>query len=193
MPRGWCSPKLPAFLLAHPDIRVEVNIDDGLTDIVAAGFDAGIRLGEAVAKDMIAVRLGPDLRTVVVGTPEYFERCPPPLTPYDLDRHACIGYRLTTSGGLLPWDFEKDGKEIRIYTNGPLVANDSDLPAAAVRAGAGLGYMMEHEVADEIASGKLVQALADWCPAFPGFRLYHPSRRQSPPALRALIGALKVP
>ncbi|MBX5139289.1 LysR family transcriptional regulator [Rhizobium lentis] len=185
-------PKLPAFLLAHPDIRVEVNIDDGLTDIVAAGFDAGIRLGEAVAKDMIAIRLGPDLRTVVVGTREYFERCPPPLSPHDLDRHACIGYRLATSGGLLPWEFEKDGKEFRIYTSGPLVANDSDLPAAAVRAGAGLGYMMEHEVADEIASGKLIQVLGDWCPAFPGFHLYHPGRRQSPPALRALIAALKM-
>ncbi len=185
-------PKLPSFLLAHPDIRVEVNIDDGLTDIVASGFDAGIRLGEAVAKDMIAVKLGPDLRTVLVGTPEYFKRYPPPLTPNDLDRHACIGYRLTTSGGLLPWEFEKDGKEIKIYTSGPLVANDSDLPAAAVRAGAGLGYMMEHEVADEIASGKLIQVLGDWCPAFPGFHLYHPSRRQSPPALRALIAALKM-
>ena len=184
-------PKLPAFLLAHPDIRVEVNIDDGLTDIVSAGFDAGIRLGEAVAKDMVAVKLGPDLRTVVVGTPGYFERFPPPLTPHDLHRHACIGYRLTTSGGLLPWEFEKAGKEIKIYTDGPLVANDSDLPAAAVRAGAGLGYIMEHDVADEIASGALVQVLADWCPTFPGFYLYHPSRRQSPPALRALIAALR--
>lgn len=185
-------PKLPAFLLAHPDVRVEVNIDDGLTDIVAAGFDAGIRLGESVAKDMIAVKLGPDLRTVVVGTPDYFKRFPPPETPYDLDRHACIGYRLTTSGGLLPWEFEKDGKEINIRTNGPLVANDGDLPAAAVRAGAGLGYIMEHDVAEEIAAGSLVQVLADWCPAFPGFHLYHPSRRQSPPALRALIAALKM-
>ena len=184
-------PRLPAFLLAHPEIRVEVNIDDGLTDIVASGFDAGIRLGEAVAKDMIAVRLGPDLRTVVVGTPDYFQRHPPPLTPYDLNRHACIGYRLTTSGGLLPWEFEKDGKEIKIYTNGPLVANDGDLPAAAVRAGAGLGYIMEHDVAEEIASGQLIQVLADWCPAFPGFHLYHPSRRQTSPALRALIAALK--
>lgn len=185
-------PKLPAFLLANPDIRVEVNVDDGLTDIVAAGFDAGIRLGEAVAKDMIAVRLGPDLRTVVVGTPDYFKRHPPPQTPYDLDRHACIGYRLTTSGGLLPWEFEKGGKEIKIYTSGPLVANDSDLPAAAVRAGVGLGYIMEHDVADEIASGALIKVLADWCPSFPGFHLYHPSRRQSPPALRALIAALRV-
>ena len=185
-------PKLPAFLLANPDVRVEVNIDDGLTDIVAAGFDAGIRLGEAVAKDMVAVKLGPDLRTVVVGTRSYFDRYPPPLTPYDLERHACIGYRLTTSGGLLPWEFEKDGKEISIRTSGPLVANDGDLPAAAVRAGAGLGYIMEHDVADEVAAGSLVQVLKDWCPSYPGFYLYHPSRRQSPPALRALIAALKV-
>lgn len=184
-------PKLPGFLIAHPEIRVEVNIDDGLTDIVSAGFDAGIRLGEAVAKDMVAVKLGPELRTVVVGTPEYFERFPPPLTPHDLHRHACIGYRLTTSGGLLPWEFEKAGKEIKVYSDGPLVANDSDLPAAAVRAGAALGYMMEHDVADEIASGALIQVLADWCPTFPGFHLYHPSRRQSPPALRALIAALR--
>lgn len=185
-------PKLPAFLLAHPDINVEVIIQDGLTDIVASGFDAGIRLGETVAKDMIAVRVGPELRTVVVGTPSYFARIPPPETPYDLERHACIGYRLTTSGGLLPWEFEKDGKEIKIRTSGPLVVNDGELPAAAVRAGVGLGYMMEHDVADEIASGALVQVLDDWCPPFPGFHLYHPSRRQSPPALRALIAALSV-
>ncbi|WP_430244470.1 LysR family transcriptional regulator [Neorhizobium sp. DAR64861/K0K2] len=184
-------PKLPGFLLANPDVRVEVNIDDGLTDIVAAGFDAGIRLGETVDKDMIAVKIGPDLRTVVVGTPSYFERYPPPLTPYDLDRHACIGYRLKTSGGLLPWEFQRGDKDIKIRTRGPLVANDGDLPAAAVRAGAGLGYIMEHDVAEDIASGKLIQVLAEWCPRFPGFHLYHPSRRQSPPALRALIAALK--
>jgi DNA-binding transcriptional LysR family regulator len=185
-------PKLPAFLLAHPDINVEVIIQDGLTDIVASGFDAGIRLGETVDKDMIAVRVGPELRTVVVGTPSYFARIPPPETPYDLERHACIGYRLTTSGGLLPWEFEKDGKEINIRTSGPLIVNDGELPAAAVRAGVGLGYLMEHDVADEIASGALVQMLDDWCPPFPGFHLYHPSRRQSPPALRALIAALSV-
>ncbi|MBN7804380.1 LysR family transcriptional regulator [Agrobacterium rosae] len=183
-------PKLPSFLLAHPEVHVEINIDDGLTDIVASGFDAGIRFGESVARDMIAVKLGPDMRTVVVGTPSYFERYPPPLTPYDLQRHACIGYRLTTSGGLLPWEFEKDGKEIKIHTNGPLVANDGDIPAAVVRAGAGLGYIMECDVAEEIAAGTLVQVLKEWCPTFPGFYLYHPSRRQSPPALRALIETL---
>ena len=184
-------PKLPAFLLAHPDVRVEVDIDDGLTDIVAAGFDAGIRLGETVAKDMIAVKLGPALRTVVVGTPGYFRAHPPPQAPGDLAGHACIGYRLTTSGGLLPWEFEKDGQEIALRTAGPLVANDADLATAAVRAGAGLGYVMEQDVAEDIASGALIQVLADWCPAFPGFHLYHPSRRQSPPALRALIAALR--
>lgn len=185
-------PKLPAFLLAHPEVRVEVNIDDRLTDIVAAGFDAGIRLGETVDKDMVAVKLGPDLRAVVVGTPSYFERNPPPQVPLDLEGHACISYRLTTSGRLMPWEFERGGKEIRIRPNGPLIANDGELPAAAVRAGVALGYMMEHDVADEIASGALVQVLADWCPSFPGFHLYHPSRRQSPPALRALIAALRV-
>lgn len=184
-------PKLPAFLLANREVRVEVNIDDSLTDIVEAGFDAGIRLGETIEKDMIAVKIGPDLRTVVVATPAYFERITPPQTPYDLDRHACIGYRLTTSGGLLPWEFQKDGKDIKIRTSGPLIANDGELPAAVVRAGAGLGYIMEHDVADEIASGALIQVLKDWCPSFPGFHLYHPSRRQSPPALRALIAALR--
>jgi DNA-binding transcriptional LysR family regulator len=187
------TPKLPAFLLANPDVRVELNIENGLTDIIAAGFDAGIRLGETVAKDMIAVKVGPPLRTVVVATPAYFERHPPPQTPYDLERHACIGYRMTTSGGLLPWEFEMNGKEINIRTSGQLVVNDGDLPAAAVRAGVGLGYMMEHDVADEIASGELIQVLDEWCPTFPGFHLYHPSRRQAPPALRALIAALRVP
>lgn len=127
-----------------------------------------------------------------VATKSLFgEAYPPPLTLYDLDRHACIGYRMTTFGGLLPWEFEKDGKDIKTRTGGPLVANSGDLPAAAVRAGTGLGYIMVHDVADESASGALVQVLADWCPTFPGFHLYHPSRRQSPPALRALIAALK--
>lgn len=184
-------PKLPAFLLAHPEIAVEVNVEDGLTDIVAAGFDAGIRLGETVDRDMIAIRLGPELRTVVVGTPEYFARFPAPRTPQDLAAHACIGYRLATSGGLLPWEFEKDQRAFSVRTSGPLVANDADLALAAVRAGAGLGYIMEQDVIDDIAAGRLIQVLADWCPPFPGFHLYHPSRRQSPPALRALIASLR--
>ena len=186
------EPKLPAFLMANPDVRVEVNIHDGLIDIVAEGFDAGIRFGESVEKDMIAVRVGPDLRTIVVATPDYFSRIPPPVSPYDLDRHACINYRLTTSGGLLPWEFRQEGKDIKIKPSGPLVVNDGALAAAAIRAGAGLGYIMEQDVTEDLASGRLVQVLADWCPPFPGCFLYHSSRRQSPPALRALIDALRV-
>src|SRR5215217_2901552 len=125
------EPKLPMFLMANPDVRVEVNIQDALVDIVAEGFDAGIRFGETVDKDMVAVRVGPDLRTIVVATPDYFGRIPPPESPYDLDRHACINYRLTTSGGLLPWEFRHGDKDIKIRTSGPLVVNDGALAAAA--------------------------------------------------------------
>lgn len=185
-------PKLPAFLLANPGLQVEVIVDNGLTDIVAAGFDAGIRLGESVDRDMIAVRVGPDLRTLVVGTPDYFARHPKPETPADLESHACVGYRMRTSGGLLPWEFERDGREYRVRTRGPLVVDDVPLAVAAVRAGAVLGYLMAHEVADDLAAGRLVQVLDDWCVPFPGYHLYHPSRRQTPPALRALIDALRV-
>ena len=185
------APALPAFLLAHPDVSLEVSLDAGLTDIVTGGFDAGIRFGDQVAKDMIAVRVGPDLRTIVVGTPGYFATRPRPETPADLEHHACIGYRLATSGGLLPWEFEKGGQTVKVRTLGPLVVNDGDLIAAAVRAGVGLGYLLEHNVAADLAAGGLVQVLDDWCPPFPGFHLYHPSRRQTPPALKALIAALR--
>lgn len=183
--------KLPAFLLAHPDVNVEIDVDDALTEIVDAGFDAGIRFGETVAKDMIAVRIGPDLRTVVVGTPEYFERHPTPETPDDLRRHVCINYRLQTSGGLLPWEFTVGGRDVNVRPGGQFITNNGPLVAAAVRAGAGLGYMIEHDVAEDVAAGRLVQVLAEYCPMFPGLRLYHSSRRQVPPALRALIDALR--
>ena len=185
--------KLPAFLLRHPDVTVEVSVDSGLTDIVAGGFDAGIRFGGTVAKDMIAVRVGPDLRTVVVGTPDYFRRRPAPHTPADLSAHDCIGYRLTTRGGLLRWEFERDGRPVNVRTSGSLVVNDGDLAMAAVRAGAGLGYALEDQVAEDLRAGRLVQVLAAWCPPFPGCHLYHPSRRQTPPALKALIAALRSP
>ncbi|WAJ28276.1 LysR family transcriptional regulator [Antarcticirhabdus aurantiaca] len=184
-------PKLPAFLLANPNVNVEIDVNDALTDIVEAGFDAGIRFNETVPKDMIAVKVGPDLRTAVVGTPDYFKRHPIPETPDDLRRHVCINYRLRTSGGLLPWEFESGRRDINVRPSGQLITNDGPLVAAAVRAGAGLGYMMEHEVADDVAAGRLVQALTDYCPVFPGCRLYHSSRRQMPPALRALVDALR--
>ena len=189
--RTILAPRLPQFLLDHPDVSVEVIVDDRLTDLVAGGFDAGIRLEETVEKDMVAVPVGPDLRTVVVGTPAYFLRNAPPRTPDDLTRHRCVNYRLLGGGGLLPWEFEGAGREVRLKVAGQLIVNDEVLAAAAVRAGAGLGYMMEHDVAEEIADGRLVQVLAPWCPTYPGCRLYYPDRRVTP-ALRALIGALRI-
>jgi DNA-binding transcriptional LysR family regulator len=189
--RTILAPRLPRFLLDHPDVSVEVIVEDRLIDLVAGGFDAGIRLGETVERDMVTVPVGPDLRTVVVGTPAYFERYAPPETPADLHNHICVNYRLLGGGGLLPWEFEDAGRDVRLKVSGQLIVNDEVLAAATVRAGAGLGYMMEHDVTDEIADGRLVQVLAAWCPSYPGCRLYYPDRRVTP-ALRALIGTLRV-
>lgn len=189
--RTILAPRLPSFLLDHPDVSVEVTVEDRLIDLVAGGFDAGIRLGEAIERDMVTVPVGPDLRTVVVGTPAYFSRHAPPETPAHLDRHVCVNYRLLGGGGLLPWEFEEEGRDLRLKVSGQLIVNDEVLAAAAVRAGAGLGYLMEHDVADEIADGRLVQVLAAWCPSYPGCRLYYPDRRVTP-ALRALINALRL-
>ncbi|GJE82205.1 LysR family transcriptional regulator [Methylorubrum thiocyanatum] len=188
--RTILEPRLPRFLIDHPAVSVEVIVDDRLTDIVAAGFDAGIRFGETVERDMVAVRVGPDLRTVVVGTPDYFARHPRPDTPADLEAHRCVNYRLVGGGGLLPWEFARDGREVRVRASGQLIANDGNLAAAAVRAAAGLGYMLEDEVADDIAAGRLVQVLDSWCPPFPGCHLYYPDRQVSP-AMRSLIEALR--
>lgn len=189
--RTILAPRLPSFLLDHLDVSVEVTVEDRLIDLVAGGFDAGIRLGEAIERDMVTVPVGPDLRTVVVGTPAYFSRHAPPETPAHLDRHVCVNYRLLGGGGLLPWEFEEEGRDLRLKVSGQLIVNDEVLAAAAVRAGAGLGYLMEHDVADEIADGRLVQVLAAWCPSYPGCRLYYPDRRVTP-ALRALISALRL-
>lgn len=188
--RSVLDPTLPRFLLDHPSVSVEVVVDDRLTDIVAARFDAGIRFGETVERDMVAVRLGPDLRTVVVGTPAYFARHPRPETPADLEAHNCVNYRLIGGGGLLPWEFARDGQDVRVRASGQLIVNDAALVAAVVRSGAGLGYMLEEDVAADVAAGRLVQVLADWCAPFPGYHLYYPSR-QATPALRALINALR--
>lgn len=184
------APVLPRFLLDNPDVSLEVIVDDRFADLVADGFDAGIRFNESVERDMVAVRIGPDLRTVVVGTPGYFDRHPIPLSPDDLQAHRCVNYRLLGGGGLLPWEFERDGREIRIRPEGQLIVNDEVLAAAAVRSGAGLGYMLEPDVAEEIADGRLIQVLDEWCPTFPGCYIYYPSR-QVTPALRALIEALQ--
>ncbi len=188
--RTVLAPILPQFLREHPDISVEVIVEDRLVDLVAGGFDAGIRLGETVDLDMVAVPVGPTLRTLVVGTPGYFEGRSLPAAPADLENHNCINYRLLGGGGLLPWEFERDGREIRFRPTGQLIVNDEVLSAAAVRAGAGLGYMLEHDVAEEIANGQLIQVLDTWCPPFPGCYLYYPSR-QITPALRVLVDTLR--
>jgi DNA-binding transcriptional LysR family regulator len=188
--RTVLAPILPQLLREHPDISVEVIVEDRLVDLVAGGFDAGIRLGETVDLDMVAVPVGPALRTLVVGTPGYFEGRSLPAAPADLDNHNCINYRLLGGGGLLPWEFERDDREIKFRPGGQLIVNDELLAAAAVRAGAGLGYMLEHDVAEEIANGQLIQVLDTWCPPFPGCYLYYPSR-QITPALRVLVDTLR--
>tara|TARA_B100000614_G_scaffold219517_4_gene205738 strand:+ start:1029 stop:1601 length:573 start_codon:yes stop_codon:yes gene_type:complete len=183
--------RLPGFLIVNPEVSVEVNVDDALTDIVAAGFDAGIRLGENVEKDMIAIRIGPPMRTIVVASPEYWRRHGKPKHPRELQHHTCIGYRLISSGAILPWDFEKDGKALRLRLSGPLTSNSTDLALAAVRQGIGIGWHVETDVAAELASGTLEEALSDWSPPFAGAHIFHPSHRQMPPPLRAIIDYLK--
>ena len=184
-------PCLARLLPHYPDIKVELSIDAALTDIVAERFDAGVRLGEQVAKDMIAVRIGPDMRMAVVGAPAYFADHPAPKTPHDLTRHACINLRLPTSGGLYAWEFEKDGRALNVRVDGQLVLNDGYLILKAAAEGAGLACVLEDYAAPLIADGRLVRVLADWCPPFAGFHLYYPSRRQQAPAFALLVEALR--
>ena len=184
-------PVLPAFLAAHPDVRVELIVDDTLTDIVAGRFDAGIRFGTIVEKDMIAVRVGRDMRRAVVAAPSYFAENPPPTTPRDLSTHRCIRYRLVKAGGLYAWEFEEDGRPLEVRVDGPLVFNDTDLMRQAAIAGMGIAYVYEDDAIEDIRAGRLTRILEDWCPLLPGYFLYHPSRRQTPPALAALMAALR--
>lgn len=183
-------PKLARFLPDYPDIKVEIAIDYGLTDIVAQRYDAGVRLGDQVEKDMIAVRIGPDLRVVVVGSPAYFARKPRPQRPHDLATHDCINLRLPTHGGLLVWDFERDGDKIKVHGEGQLVFNTSSAILRAALAGFGLAFVPEDMVQEHLAAGRLASVLDDWCPPFPGYHLYYPSR-QSSPAFKLLVEALR--
>lgn len=185
-------PKLQPFLKEYPDIQVEINVDNGLTDIVTERFDAGVRLGERVAKDMIATRIGPDMRMVVVATPEYFERYSKPTDPHDLTEHNCISFRFPTHGGLYMWEFEKKGHEMNVSTEGQLIVNNTQQQINATLAGVGLGFVPEDMVDEYIISGQLIQVLDDWCPSFPGFHLYYPNRRQPSPAFSLLLDALRV-
>jgi len=184
-------PKLAKFLPDYPDIKVEIITDYGLTDIVAERYDAGIRLGEQVAKDMIAIRIGPDLRIAVVGAPSYFAKRPPPQTPQDLLGHSCINLRLPTYGGNLVWEFEKDGRDLKVHVDGQLVFNAGSQILEACLLGFGLAYLPEDMVAPHLADGRLVQALEDWCAPFQGYHLYYPSRRQSSPAFTLVVEALR--
>jgi DNA-binding transcriptional LysR family regulator len=184
-------PALAKLLPRYPDIKVELIIDHGLTDIVAERYDAGVRLGEQVAKDMIAVRIGPDFRMVVVGAPAYFRKRPQPKKPQDLTAHDCINIRLPTYGAIYAWEFEKRGRGLKVRVEGQLVFNSIGLRLNAVLAGLGLAYLPEDQVKTQLADGRLIRVLADWCPPFSGYHLYYPSRRQHSPAFAVLVDALR--
>jgi len=184
-------PVLARLAADYPEIKIEVNVDNMLADLVAGRFDAGIRLGEHVERDMVAVRIAPDMRMAIVGTPAYFERHPRPETPQDLTQHECIGIRLPTHGGLLPWEFDKDGRSVTVRVEGQFTFNTNSLALRAVLDGLGLGYCLDDMAADAIADGRLIRVLEDWCEPFPGYHIYYPSRRQLSPALRLLIDALR--
>jgi DNA-binding transcriptional LysR family regulator len=189
--RSVLWPALRRLLPDYPDISVEVVIDYGLTDIVAERFDAGIRAGEMVAKDMIAVRVGPDLRMVVVGAPAYFAGRALPVVPQDLTAHRCINLRLPTQGGLYAWEFEKDGHALRVRVDGQLIFNGTAPMLEAAVAGFGLAYVPDDEAEDYVARGALLRVLEDWCPYYPGYHLYYPSRRQMTTAFGLLVKALR--
>ncbi|MET3900332.1 DNA-binding transcriptional LysR family regulator [Devosia sp. UYZn731] len=185
-------PALPDFLKAYPGVKLEISVDDAFTDIVAGGFDAGIRFGHQVEKDMVAVPIGPDARAAVVATPSYFERHPKPDSPRDLHLHDCINFRLASAGNIFRWQFWENGRPLEVKVDGALTVNDGDTLEAAVIAGIGLAYIFEDQVADHLTSGRLIRCLEAWCPPLPGYHLYYPTRRQKTPALTALIDTLRL-
>jgi len=172
-------------------IRLAVTMYVRLADIVAQRYDAGVRLGEQVEKDMIAVRIGPDLRMAIVGSPSYFADHPEPKGPHDLTQHKCINLRLPTFGGLYPWELEKKGRELNVRVEGQLVFNSTPLALKVAVDGFGLAFVIEDRAQKLIEDGRLVRVLADWCPPFPGYHLYYPSRRQLPPAFSLMVNALR--
>ena len=189
--RSLLWPKLKPFLRQYPEINVELVVDNGFVDIVQGRFDAGVRLGESVDKDMVAVKIGPEMRMVVVGAPAYFATNSIPQTPHELQNHQCINMRLPTAGGLYHWEFEKQGKPLRVRVEGQLTLNLLSERMDAVLSGFGLACVPEDMAQDLVKSGELIQVLADWCPSFPGYYLYYPSRKQHPPAFALLIDALR--
>jgi DNA-binding transcriptional LysR family regulator len=184
-------PALERLLPNYPDIKIEIVVDYGLTDIVAERFDAGVRTGETVASGMISVRIAPDMRMAVVGAPSYFAAHEAPRTPQELTAHNCINLRLPTHGGLYAWEFDKAGRELSVRVDGQLVFGTAALILTAARAGFGLAYLTEEQVREDLSSGRLVRVLADWCPPFSGYHLYYPSRRQPTQAFTLLVEALR--
>ena len=185
-------PALAKLLPDYPDIVVEISVNEGLADIVADRFDAGIRLGEQVQKDMVAVRISPEIRMAVVGSPSYFAKRTIPETPRDLSKHDCVSYRQTTGGGLYAWEFARGGDELEVRVNGPLILNDNEMLEQAALDGFGLAYTFESQVSEHVAEGRLIRVLEDWCQPIPGYHLYYPSRRQHTPAFRLLVEALRL-
>jgi DNA-binding transcriptional LysR family regulator len=184
-------PKLYPLLAAWPDIKIEIAIHYGLIDIVAERFDAGVRLGDQIARDMIAVRISPDMKRAVVGSPAYLAGRPPLRTPADLTRHNCINLRLATHGGIAPWDFSRDGKELQVQVEGQAIFNTTPQKLQAALDGAGLATLPDDMVAEHVAAGRLQRVLDDWCPTYPGYHLYYPSRRQASPAFALVLEALR--
>ncbi len=184
-------PVVNRLMAENPDIEIELSVESGLTDIVTERFDAGVRLGERLEKDMIAVRIGPRLRMAAVAAPSYLAEHGTPETPHDLARHRCINLRMVSAGSLYAWEFEKEGRELRVKVEGQLVLNDVDLIIDAAVAGRGIAFMIEDHVSDQLADGALVRVLEDWCEPFDGHYIYYPSRRQPSPAFSLLLDALR--
>ena len=184
-------PVLKPFMAHYPDINIEVTVDNGLTDIVDGRFDAGVRLGEQIAKDMVAVRIAPDMQMAVVGSAAYFAKNGMPETPEQLEHHRCINMRLPTLGGLYAWEFTHDGREIRVRVDGQLTLNSLPQRLDAALAGLGLAYVPEESAAAQLADGRLTRVLESWCPSFEGYHLYYPSRRQHTTAFTLLVEALR--
>lgn len=185
------APALARLLPDYPDVQVELSIDPGFIDIVAERFDAGIRLGETVAQDMVAVRIGPDMRMAAVASPAYFAGRPAPQAPHDLAGHNCINLRFPTHGGLYAWEFERDERTLNVRVGGQLIVNDIALARQAALDGLGVAYLPEDYVQPDVEAARLVRVLWTWCPSFPGYHLYYPSRRQHSPAFALLVEALR--
>lgn len=185
-------PVFARLLPAYPDIKVELAVDTGFVDIVTERFDAGVRLGETVEQDMIAVRIGPDIRMAAVATPDYLARRGAPMTPHDLSRHNCVNLRFPTYGGLYAWEFERNGRALNVRVEGQVIVNDIALALQAARDGVGIAYLLEDYVRADVDDRRLTRVLEDWCPPFPGYHLYYPSRRQLSPAMRLIVDALRI-